>query len=60
MLRTRKKVNVSPVVKKEEPVNYRLVSLASVTGNVMGKICLEAIFKHIRVIRLLGVASMDL
>lgn len=45
-----KKANISPVFKKgkkEGPGNYRSVSLASVPGNVMDQLILEAISNHL-------------
>ena len=43
------KVNATPVFKnekKEDPVNYRLISLPSISGRVMEQIILQAISKH--------------
>ncbi|KFV77161.1 hypothetical protein N308_00735, partial [Struthio camelus australis] len=45
-----KKANVTPVFqkgKKEEPGNYRLVSLTSIPGKVMEQLLLEVITKHL-------------
>ncbi|KFV79883.1 RNA-directed DNA polymerase from mobile element jockey, partial [Struthio camelus australis] len=44
-----KKANVTPAFKKgkkEEPGNYRPVSLTSIPGKVMEQLLLEVIFKH--------------
>ncbi|KFV83713.1 hypothetical protein N308_06050, partial [Struthio camelus australis] len=45
-----KKANVTPVFKKgkkEEPGNYRPVSLTSIPGKVMEQLILEVITKHL-------------
>ncbi|KFV87094.1 RNA-directed DNA polymerase from mobile element jockey, partial [Struthio camelus australis] len=45
-----KKANVTPVFqkgKKEEPGNYRPVSLTSIPGKVMEQLLLEVITKHV-------------
>ncbi|KFV86063.1 hypothetical protein N308_15375, partial [Struthio camelus australis] len=45
-----KKANVTPVCKKgkkEEPGNYRPVSLTSILGKVMEQLLLEVITKHV-------------
>jgi len=45
-----KKANVTPVFKKgkkEDPGNYRPVSLTSIPGNVMEQFILEAIIKQV-------------
>jgi len=44
------KANVTPVFKKgkkEDPGNYRLVSLTSIPGKVMEHLILEAIIKQV-------------
>ncbi|KFV81912.1 hypothetical protein N308_05122, partial [Struthio camelus australis] len=41
-----KKASVTPVFKKEDPGNYRPVSLTSIPGEVMEQLLLEVITKH--------------
>jgi len=57
-----RKANVNSVFKKgkkEDPGNYRPVSLISIPGKVMEQLILEAIIKQLEKIRLSGVVSMD-
>ena len=43
-----RKANVPPVFRKEDPGNYRLVSLTSVPGKVMEQLILESISRHMK------------
>ncbi|KFV76362.1 RNA-directed DNA polymerase from mobile element jockey, partial [Struthio camelus australis] len=46
-----KKANVTPVFKKgkkEEPGNYRPVSLTSIPGKVMEQLVLDTIYRHMK------------
>jgi len=57
-----RKANVTPIFKKgkkEDPGNYRPVSLTSIPGKVMQQLILEVINKQVEEIRLSGVVSMD-
>ncbi|KFU87604.1 RNA-directed DNA polymerase from mobile element jockey, partial [Chaetura pelagica] len=51
-----RKANVTPVYKKgkkEDPSNYRPVSLTSIPGKVMEQLILGTIFRHIKVERVI-------
>jgi len=57
-----RKASVTPIFKKgnkEDPGNYRLVSLTSIPGKVMEQLILEVIIKKWRKRRLSGVVNMD-
>ena len=57
-----RKASVTPVFKKgkkEDPGNYRLVSLTSIPEKVMEQLILEVISEHVRKRRLSGVVSTD-
>jgi len=46
-----RKANVTPIFKKgkkEDPRNYRLLSLTSILGKVMEQLILEVIIKHVK------------
>ena len=52
-----KKANVTPVFKKgekEDPGNYRPVSLTSIPGKVMEQLILEAVSKHVEEKKVIG------
>ena len=56
-----RKANVTPVFKKgkkEEPLNYRPVSLTSIPGKVMEQLILEVIIKQLEEKKLSGVVTM--
>ena len=57
-----RKASVTPVFKKdkkEDPGNYRPVSLTCILGKVMEQLILEAIIKQVEEKKLSGVVSMD-
>lgn len=58
-----KKATVTPIFKKgkeEDPGNYNLGSLTLTSEKVMENIIMEAISKHVKAMKAVGVFSMDL
>lgn len=53
-----RKANATPIFKKEDPGNYRLISLTSTPGKVMEPLILETISRHTMTKNSSGVASM--
>jgi len=57
-----RKASVTPIFKKgkkEDPGNYRPVSLTSIPGKVMEQLILDVICKQVEERRFSGVVSMD-
>ncbi|KAK4811069.1 hypothetical protein QYF61_016355, partial [Mycteria americana] len=49
-----RKANVAPISKKDDPGNYRLVSLISIPGKAMEQLILETISRHMKGKKVIG------